>query len=432
MEINKKRFLLYSVSILLIFIVVKIILISRFYEQGKYISDTSNIAGDAAHYIDIGENIYLYNSYSDDFSGFPTERATWRPPIWPLVISFFYQFSSSFLVFIILKTILITSLVIFTLLCLRKVFEFSGLYALLPLLILFEPQFKFYSLTFLTEDFTASLILLYFFMFINFKFTKLYSCLFGILSGIIILTHPISLLFIVLTLTLLFIHHFNRNRVNLSLLYFCFCIVISIWPIRNHITFNKGPYLTTSQGITMAKSWNDSIVYQFNNVDGSMIDPRSNLRYIKYEGYKEFTGDIEESKLYKAATINFIKQSSLSELFKIAFVKIKSNFNPFPEKKQEMFLNKLSIPFRILYLLLFFQTAYLLLFKRKYFNEIEKNSLYFVAIIFFAQFLTAIIFYTGLRFNIIYSITMLYIFLAINYKYFKQFIGTINHRKIRS
>lgn len=414
MKINKRKYLIIYLSIFLIFLIVKTVFISRFYDQGKYISDTTNIAGDASHYLEIGENIHLFNVYSDDYSGFPTEKATWRPPVWPYVLAIFYKISDSFFVFIILKTFLVTGLLMVCIHYFVRYFRKTNLFVFFPILIILEPQFHFYSLTFLTEDLTAVFVLLYFLLYIKYISTKLNSIIFGILSALLLLTHPITLFLIISIFTVLFLNHFKDNKLNVFLIGFSFVLLTLIWPVRNYFTFHRGLYLTTSQGIVLAKSWNDSIVNNFNNVDGDMADPRINLKYINFQGYKKYTGDINESKLYKDATFKFIKSKSFTVLFKISLKKIKSNFNPLPEKRQEMALNKLAIPFRVVYLLLFIQSIYLLLFKRNIIPESKLKAVYFVIAIICAQLLTSFFFYTGLRFNVIYSLTLALIFLILN------------------
>ena len=60
--------------------------------------------GDASHYLQIAGNIADFNVYSDNNSEVATESATWRPPFWPLILSFLFYISNNPLVLVILKS----------------------------------------------------------------------------------------------------------------------------------------------------------------------------------------------------------------------------------------------------------------------------------------------------------------------------------------
>jgi hypothetical protein len=106
---------------------------------------------------------------------------------------------------------------------------------------------------------------------------------------------------------------------------------------------------------------------------------------------------------------------SFTEQLKIALKKLKSNFNPFPEKPKDGFFESLSIIFRIVYLFLFIQLFLRFINRKKFdFNLIQDNAFLVVLSIFIGQSLMAVYIYTGFRFNAIYSLPMLLCFIIIN------------------
>ena len=124
------------------------------------------------------------------------------------------------------------------------------------------------------------------------------------------------------------------------------------------------------------------------------------------------------SKLYKEGTINYIKSLSLKEFFKIVFVKLKSNFNPFPEKPKPGALENIAIFFRILYLIVFLQCIYYLIKRKLDVDSINGKVCLVVISILVGQIMMSVLIYTGLRFNAIYGLTMLFCFLYLNTPFF--------------
>jgi hypothetical protein len=384
--------------------------------NGSYSNETVYNNGDSSHYLIIGKNISDFHVYTDTNSKIVSESATWRPPFWPFVLSIFFKFSSNPLVLILLKYILETVIVLFALFRYKNALNY-GLICMIPfVLLLIEPQYLKYSITFLSESLTATLILLLAVFFISLKNYKRYHISIPVLSAFVILCHPVSVFFILslFSIYLLFNIKFNfRVTVLHGLL---FSIVLLYWPCRNYTTFNRGVYLTASQGATFSKGWNEKVTSDFTNVEGDLADESLNLKFADKKNVpKSDYSVLVLSELYMTGTKNFIKQLSTQEKINIALKKLKSNFNPFPEKTKLGFLESLSILFRFLYLMLFLQMIYRFITKGKIdFNSIQDKIYLVVFSVFIGQIVMSVYVYTGLRFNSIYSLVLLFCFIHLN------------------
>ncbi len=418
-------------------IVIFIFLISiKFYflqltsAGNNYSKDVVYNNGDAGHYYTIAENIFKFHVYSDDNSANPNESATWRAPFWPFLLSLLFYFSKSPLTIIICKSLLEIGLIVLGLYFFKKKSGINNLVLCLFLVLFIEPQYLKYSVTFLSESLTAVLIFLLaiFFIFQNDK--KRYSILIPILSAIIVLCHPVSFFFVI-TLFGIYLLLLLKSNFKVVLIHglFFFLLVFS-WPLRNFKTFNERFYLTASQGATFSKGWNEKVISNFNNVDGDLADESINLKYLNPSNSKQNNTVLENSKLYKEATFKFIETLTFSQKLQIAFKKVKSNFIPYPEKPKSVFIEHIAILFRILYLFVFVQMTYRLVKGQINFNSQKGRALLVVFSIFIGQIVMSIYIYTGLRFNAIYGLTMLFAFLYLNSNFILDAIPFIKTKKI--
>lgn len=395
---------------------IKFYYLNLSYHNKSYSDEVAYNNGDSSHYLMIAKNISDYNVYSDTNSKIVSEVATWRPPFWPFVLSILFKFSNDLFYLIILKSILEIGLMLFAIFKLKNNTELKFVYLLPFLLIFIEPQYLKYSITFLSESFTAILILLLLVFFLSLDNIKRYHIAIPILSSIIILTHPVSIFFVLSILIIYLLYNLKSNFVTTIFHGLLFSAVILVWPIRNYVTFDKGFYLTASQGATFSKGWNENVSTQFTNVDGDLANEGLNLKYVDSASLINLDNSILNlSKLYMIGTKNFIKEISFQEKLNIIIKKIKSNFNPFPEKPKPGFLESLSVLFRAIYLIVFFQLFYRFFNKTKFnFNSINDRVFLVVLSVFIGQILMSIYIYTGLRFNSIYSLTMLCCFILLN------------------
>lgn len=372
--------------------------------------------GDASHYLVIGKNMADFNVYSDTNSKIVSESATWRPPFWPLVLAFFFKFSSNPLFLILLKSILEMGILFFALFKFKNNSNLKLIYLVPFFLLLVEPQYLKYSITFLSESLTAILMLLLVIYFISLNKTKKQHIVIPLLSSFIILCHPVSVFFVLSLFIIYLLLNIKTNFFGTMFHGILFSLLLLAWPYRNYVTFDKGFYMTASQGATLSKGWNEKVATQFTNVDGDLADEGLNLKYVdNYVLQNADNSMLILSKLYSMGTINFIKSIGFKEKINIVSKKLKSNFNPFPEKPKPGFLESIAIFFRMLYLFTFLQLIIRFFKKEKMDYNATRDRVYLVVLaVLIGQIVMAVYIYTGLRFNSIYSLTMLFCFIYLN------------------
>ena len=403
-------------------IVIGLILVKFYYlylsnVNGNYSNEVAYKGGaDASHYLGIAKNVADFNVYSDTNSEIASENATWRPPFWPVVLSLFLMFTTNPLALILLKSILEVFLLGYIL------FKFKNdtnvkFIGLLPFCFIFvEPQYLKYSITFLSESLTAILILGLIVFFVSLNNTKRYHVAIPVLAAFVVLCHPVSLFFVGTLMLTYLIYNWRTNRIHILFHCLLFSLIVFSWPCRNAIIFDKGLYLTASQGATLAKGWNKKVSTEFTNSEGDLADENLNLKYVDSQLVVQSKNSVlDMSHMYILGTKNFVKGIGFDEITKIAFKKIKSNFNPFPERPKPGTLETLSAFFRILYLVVFIQMIVRFFRKSKIdFNSINDRIYLVVLAIFVGQFIMAVYIYTGLRFNAIYSLSLLFCFIYLN------------------
>ena len=402
--------------------VVKLYFIITTVQNSNFSDAVAYNNGDAGHYLSIAKNINIHQVYADNNSNIPNESATWRPPIWPFYISILFIFSKS-IFWIFMSKLVIEILLIFAILVFFKKKINLDIFSLWPFLLLFiEPQYLKYSFTFFSESFNSILILLLTVLFLTVNAVEKQSIIIPILAAIIITCHPVSAFFIGTLIMIYCLIHIKTNFKTIILQGTLFVSLLAIWPIRNALTFNKGIYLTASQGATFSKGWNETVANNFTNVDGDLADEGLNLKYITNREIKPAVLSVLDlSKIYTEATNNYIDKLDFSQKAKIVIKKIKSNFIPFPERPKGGFLENMSTVFRIIYLILFVQLFLRIIqFKKFDFqNKIDKVYLVVISIL-IGQIIMASYIYTGLRFNAIYSLSLLFCLIIVNQSLLKK------------
>lgn len=390
--------------------------------------------GDASHYLVIGKNIADFKVYSDTNSKNISESATWRPPFWPFVLSILFMFTSNMLVLIILKAVLEMGLLTFALIMFKNRSKLKLIY-LVPFFLLFvEPQYLKYSITFLSESLTAILILLLTIYFVFHNNNNKQHLAIPILSAFVILCHPVSVFFVLSLFIIYLLLNLKSNFLGTIGFGLIFSVLLVAWPIRNQITFGKGFYLTASQGATFSKGWNEKVATLFTNVDGDLADEGLNLKFVDINILQNADNSmLTRSKLYSIGTLNFIKSIGFKEKIKIAFKKLKSNFNPFPEKPKPGFLETISIFFRMLYLFTFIQLIVRFFKKEKIDYNATRDRVYIVVLaILIGQMVMSVYIYTGLRFNSIYSLSLLFCFIYLNHNFLIKIYKKVVPVKVQS
>lgn len=371
---------------------------------------------DASHYLIIAKNITDFNVYTDNNLGIISESATWRPPIWPLVLSLFLKLTTNPFYLILMKSTVEMFLIGLILYKSKKVTSMQCI-NLLPFCFLFvEPQYLKYSITFLSESLTAILILALTIFFVSLNNNKRNHIVIPILAACVVLCHPVSFFFVSTLFLIYLIYNLKSNTIVALFHGLLFSLIVFSWSYRNEVAFEKGFYLTASQGATLAKGWNEKVSIEFTNSEGDLADEGLNLKFLDSKLVAQSKNSILDlSHSYTLGTKEFISRISLGEITKIALKKLKSNFNPFPETPKPGTLETLSIFFRLLYLVVFIQMLVRFFRKSKIdFNEMKDRIYLVVLAIFIGQSIMSVYIYTGLRFNAIYSLNLLFCFIYLN------------------
>jgi hypothetical protein len=394
-----------TIAIVLAILLVKAYFLTQFSQSAGADQATAFSNGDAGHYLTIGKNLADFGAYADNQSAIPTEKATWRPPIWPWLLSVFFWFSDKLTVILALKIALELAIGFWALTKLRKRFNLDPKIYFALFLIFLEPQLLKYDTTFLTESLSATLL---FALAVSFMTTVGRKISFGfiLLCAAVILCHPISV-FCVATLFAIYLYKAGRQqwqRIVISIV--IFVLAIAAWPLRNALTFQKGMYLTASQGTTFSKGWNGRVASDFTNVTGDLASEDDNLKYLQSNTPLPADSPVSMSKIYKQATWAFIDQASLAELSQIAFRKLTANFNPLPEQPKSGLLETAGSGARALYLINFIALAAYRFFHKRMSN-VGRAAMPVVFAILVGQVLMSIYIYTGFRFNSIYGMISL-------------------------
>ncbi|GAA4942922.1 hypothetical protein GCM10023314_14970 [Algibacter agarivorans] len=385
------------------------------YNNKLYTPEKVYAGGDGSHYLKIAKNINTFGVFSDNNSGTSTESATWRPPLWPYVLASGFYITNNPFGLIIAKSILELMLLIFAFSLIKRLENIKPIHFLIFVILFIEPYYLKYSTLFLSESLTSILVLLLALSFVLFSESKKYSIIIPLLSVITILCHPVSVFFVLALLVMYGLTNLKKHPIRVLTHAMLIVGLMVLWPLRNLQTFNQGLYLTASQGATFSKGWNENVITNYTNVDGDLADEGLNLKYVENLEGKAKNSTLELGKLYKEGTINYIKNLSFKDFFKIIFIKLKSNFNPFPEKPKEGGLESLAIVFRLLYVVLFSQCLFRIFKYRRFKIISEKDKVYLVVFsILIGQIFMAAYIYTGLRFNAIYGLALLFSFIYIN------------------
>lgn len=407
------------VIVFLCALIPKIYFLALSYNNNVYTPQKAYYNGDASHYLKIAKNIYVFGVFSDNNSKMPTESATWRSPFWPFVLASFFYLTNDLFGLIITKSIFEFMLLIVAFSLIRHIKNIKPVHFLFFLVLFIEPYYLKYSITFLSESLTSILILVLALAFVLFNESKKYSILIPLLSVIVMLCHPVSVFFVLTLLVIYGLINLKKHPIRIIAHAVLVMGLTMLWPLRNLQTFSQGFYLTASQGATFSKGWNEMVIDNYTNVDGDLADESLNLKHVENLKDNAKYSTLKLAKLYKEGTLNYIKSLSFFEAVHIAMVKLKSNFNPFPEKPKPGFLEALATVFRIFYGILFLQCLFRIFKQRKIGITSEKDKVFLVVFsILMGQILMSVFIYTGLRFNAIYGLTLLFSFIYVNKRFF--------------
>lgn len=334
-------------------------------------------SGDAADYVSLGlslakvqkyGHLTLENELADEFrKGDISQKeyvfnghSTWRPPLWPFLIAGVFLLTGYNLTMLLIFKFLLHLLGTFIFYKILKFLKLRESFVILgSFLYAISPAWQLYSRVFLSEPLSLFFITLWLYFLIKNYRGRIGLGIQAFVAGILILSHPY---YIFLPFSTWLILSFNDNlKIKYFFISSIICsLVISSWIIRNYIVLDTDqPILTTSSGAVMAKGWNSQVPELHTNTKGDLAD--ENLVLSDQIMIKNKT-EIEKMKVYKSASINFIKNHP-GMIGPIIWKKLKSSFNPFPETPRPGALETGRVIYQILALLCL---IYIMVYSRNY------------------------------------------------------------------
>ena len=381
-------------------------------------------SGDAGHYYIIAQNLASHNIYADSpiknqtnldlvdssptaaSTSPPTASATWRPPLWPFLLSFWMEITSNPHWQLALKLVFEGLLLGFVYLMLQSIELATVIPGVVLCLLAVEPHYMKYSVTFLSENLTAFLLVLLTgsFLYSVLAHSRRAAWCVAMFGGLAVMSHPVVLPYVLLMVGVALFYLLRIHRFKLALSSFLlFVLILMSWPLRNQLVFNQGLFMTASQGAVLSKSWNGDVLVKHNNTQGDLLDEGLNVsRYPDLQS-KWGYNPIQNSAIMQKATLRYIGEMDMIILVKMALWKCFCGLNPIPQTDKPGVIELMGSAFRILYLSGLFIGLYALIT-----NRFETNTIYFwsawiLILVFAAISMTSMILYTGLRFNSVYA-----------------------------
>jgi hypothetical protein len=273
-------------------------------------------------------------------------------------------------------------------------------------LLAVEPHYLKYSLTFLSENLTAFLLLVFSSSFMYSVMTNsrktIWCC--AIFGGLAVMSHPVVFPFVLMVFSIAIIRLFRNRRASLALVSSTvFAMVVLVWPLRNQFVFGQGLFMTTSQGAVFSKAWNEDVLIKHNNTQGDLLDEGLNVSRYNDLLLKFGTDPILNSQIMQQATYRFIGESDLFVLFKMAIWKWYCGINPVPQTNKPGLIESAGTAFRVFYLLGLLLGVYSLATNKFESNSLPYWSAWVLTLDFSAISITSIMLYTGIRFNSVYA-----------------------------
>lgn len=381
-------------------------------------------SGDAGHYYIIAQNLAAHNIYADSpkknqtnldlaaspptaaASSPPLVSATWRPPLWPFVLSVWMEITSNPHWQLVLKLVFEGLLLGFVYLMLQSVELSTVISGFVLCLLAIEPHFMKYGTTFLSENLTAFLLVLLTgsFLYSVIAHSRRAALCVAMFGGLAVMSHPVVLPYVLLMVGVALFHLLRIHRFKLALgASLLFALILMSWPLRNQLVFNQGLFMTASQGAVLSKSWNDDVLVKHNNTQGDLLDEGLNVsRYPDLQS-KCGSNPLQNSAIMQEATLRYMGEMDMIILIKMALWKWFCGLNPIPQTNKPGVIELMGSAFRILYLSGLFIGLYALITKRFEANTIYFWSAWILILVFAAISMTSIVLYTGLRFNSVYA-----------------------------
>ena len=394
----------------LIFILLLIILRTLFVCKNIRAENNASILyGDAASYYSIATCIATSHGYNYGTNCDDAGTALWRSPVWPMYLSIPVRISGHSG----LKSVLYCNAVIYAVLLFllvvalvkTRILEFNRWYEwLLLAILLFEPHHLKYSSSFYSESFSAFLVFATSLWLFARKGQVMLDVVFAIVAGLTVLCHPVMAFFVSAIVAFRFFQA-DIKLLNRLLIGGVFCLVVLSWPVRNYVSQGH-MVLTISQGATFSKGWNRHTADSFTNTRGDLAPEELNLLFVQYDTARFKTDFFYRSNVYSTATKAFMHSVPLSTLVHIGFVKLATNFYPFPQTKKSGLVESMCSLYNVLFLI-----SILLFACSKKLRQRFPTEFLLVVFVVLGQSIMSVMIYTGLRFNSPYYLLLSLVFI---------------------
>jgi len=299
---NNRLFLIYTGIFLLGFILRTGIF---FVKKDLFLNKL--IVSDALNYVYLAENILKFKTY-----GWHNMPTAYRPPGYSVFLAIIYKLfgQRNHIAVIIIQNLLAALIPVIIFIYTRKFYDFStGL--LTSILTATHTTLLFWSNLLWSETlFTFFLVISVYFL--SLKSSRyIFNFLTGIFIGITILIRPIIL--VLLCLAILFYLLTNKKYIkNVLLIIAGTVLIISMWTLRNYLTFKTPVLLFTEAGFAMYTG-------HFYGTNGLYTHdvPLTPILKKKLENKNE----VEKNIIYETEALKIIKKHPF-RFFKLAFKKI--------------------------------------------------------------------------------------------------------------
>lgn len=257
-------------------------------------------------------------------------HSTWRPPVWPTLIAGIFLIFGYNLIYILIFKFLLHLLGIFIFYKTLKLLKLREMAIVIGAFLYgISPAWQLYSRVFLSEPITLFFITLWMYLLIRYLQKKSGFLPQALLGGVLILSHPYYIFLPFSVWLILWVN--NKMKLKIFIISSLICAsIVSIWIVRNFVVLETNEIvLTTSSGAVMAKGWNLKVPEKHTNTKGDLADEGLVLREYEYNKNISYN-EVQKMKLYKDASINFIR-SNPELILPIIGKKLQSAFNPFPE-----------------------------------------------------------------------------------------------------
>jgi|WetSurMetagenome_2_1015567.scaffolds.fasta_scaffold19760_3 4-amino-4-deoxy-L-arabinose transferase-like glycosyltransferase len=315
---------------------------------------------------------------------------TYRTPIFPLYIAFFYLIFGIKPYTVLFSYIILNLIsVVFIYLLTKKLFNNKILSLIAVVLYAFEPNIIRLTIEFGTEILHATLMIISVYYFVVGLKDKKYSSIIisGILFGISVLTRPVNLYFYILCIIFILSYReiIMKQRIKIALLFVsAYLLSISPWMLRNYIEYGyfstcavQGSQMLYNAGVTKSYETGirlDSINNEFHTILNNRCEEKNITNYFDIDKQSEIIGF--EYLINHLNPYIYLHLKGMVKFFASPLDNIKYSF-----------VTKILIGSYLFLIYLFYFIGIYFLFKEKEYY----NILFFSSIILYFCFLTGVI-----------------------------------------